>query len=154
MSMSTRVREYLNAQHIPYQLVHHQYRETARECANVARIPPSRMAKAVLLKDGEEFLLAVVPSDKSVDINLLNQRTNRLLMTASQKEVYRQFYDCTNGAVPSLGQAYDLRVIWDDKIAQQPDCYLEAGDHEQFIYLARRDLQTLIEGRDHGNICH
>jgi Ala-tRNA(Pro) deacylase len=98
--------------------------------------------------------MAIVPSDKSVDINALNQRTNRLLMTASQTEVARQFYDCANGAVPGVAQAYDLRVIWDDSIAQQPDCYLEAGDHEQFIYLAHKDFQALMQDRDHGTICH
>lgn len=154
MTMPTRVRDYLHGQHIPYQLVHHIYRETARESAEAAHIPLNRMAKAVLLKDSEGFLMAVVPSDKSVDINAVNQRTNRLLMTASQAEVYRQFDDCANGAVPGIGQAYDLRVIWDDSIVQQPDCYLEAGDHEQFVYLARKDFQTLMQDRDHGMICH
>jgi Ala-tRNA(Pro) deacylase len=112
------------------------------------------MAKAVLLKDDEGFMLAMVPSDKSVDLNTLNLRTNRLLMTASQKEVKEQFEDCAKGAVPGIGQAYNLRVIWDDSIVQQPDCYLEAGDHEELIYLARKDFQTLMQDRDHGRICH
>ncbi len=154
MAMSARVREYLDAQHIPYQLVHHQYRETAQGCADAAHIPPGRLGKAVLLKDEQGFLMAVVPSNKSVDINTLNMHTNRFLMTASQSEVRSQFDDCVNGAVPGIGQAYDLRVIWDDSIVQQPDCYLEAGDHEQFIYLARKDFQTLMQDRDHGRICH
>ena len=154
MAMSHRVHEYLDAQHIPYQLVHHLYSETARGCADAAHIPPNRIAKAVLLKDDEGFLMAVVPSDKSVDINILNLQTNSLLMIATKSEVKMQFEDCTNGAVPGVGQAYDLRVIWDDSIAQQPDCYLEAGDHEQFIYLARKDFLTLMQGRVHGQICH
>lgn len=154
MTMPARVRDYLNARRIPYQLVHHPYCETARDCADAAHIAPGRMAKAVLLKDDEGFLLAVVPADKRVDINTLNQRTHRLLTTASQAEVYQQFDDCADGAVPCIGQAYDLRVLWDDSIAQQPDCYLEAGDHEQFIYLMRKDFKALIQERDQGSICH
>ncbi len=154
MAISARMREYLKVQHIPYQVVHHSYHETARGCADAAHIPPARMAKAVLLKDSEGFMLAVVPSDKSVDLDALNLRTKRRLMTASQQEVKRQFADCSKGAVPGVGQAYDLRVVWDDSIVQQPDCYLEAGNHEELIYLARKDFQTLMQDRDHGRICH
>lgn len=154
MTMSPRIREYMAEQHIPYQLVHHQYSETARGCAEAAHIPPGRMAKAVLLKDGDGFFLAVVPSDKSVDINVLSMRTNRIIMTASREEVKEQFDDCSNGAVPGIGQAYDLRVIWDESILNQPDCYLEAGDHEDLIYLSRKDFTNLMQDGDHGHFCH
>ena len=154
MSMSPRIREYLEANKIPYQLVHHHYAETAKECAEAAHIPLSRMAKAVILRDDEGFLMAVVPSDKSVDINAINVRTNRLLTTATQQDVNLLFRDCAPGAVPALGQAYNLRVIWDDRILQEPDCYLEAGDHEDLIYLARKELEALLRDKEHGMICH
>ncbi len=154
MSMSPRIREYLDARQIPYQVIHHTYAETARECADAAHIPLSRLAKAVVLKDDEGFLMAVVPSDKNVDLNAINMRTNRLLTTATQQDVNLLFRDCTRGAVPAIGQAYNMRVVWDDHILDEPDCYLEAGDHEELIYMSRQDFRTLMQDRDHGNICH
>ena len=154
MSMSPRIREYLDNQGIPYQLVHHDYSETARGCAEAAHIPLSRMVKAVVLRDDEGFIMALVPADKSVDINAINLRTNRLLSTATQKDVNLIFRDCTKGAVPGIGQAYNLRIIWDDRILEEPDCYLEAGDHEGLIYLARKEMSALVEDREHGLICH
>ena len=154
MAIATRIRDYLDNHQIPYQLVHHPYAETARACADAAHIPPARLAKAVLLKDAQGFLMALVPADRSVDLNTLNLRTNRVLTTASQGEVKALFDDCSRGAVPAIGQAYNLPLIWDDHILEQPDCYLEAGDHEALLYLARKDFQALMENRDHGRICH
>jgi len=154
MAIATRIRDYLENHHIPYQLVHHPYAETARGCAEAAHIPPARMTKAVLLKDDQGYLLALVPADRSINLNTLGLRTNRILRTASQREVKELFDDCTRGAVPAIGQAYDLRLIWDEQIVQQPDCYLEAGDHEELVYLSRKEFQALMENRDHGQICH
>ncbi len=154
MAMSARLRDYLETQHVPYQVIQHRYAETARECAESAHIPLSRMAKGVVLKDDEGFMMAVIPSDKSVDLNAVNMRTNRLLTTATQKDVNLIFRDCSRGAVPAIGQAYNLRVIWDDSITEQPDCYLEAGDHEELLYLSAKDFQLLMHDRDHGHISH
>lgn len=154
MSISPRIQDYLVSNNIPYQIVHHKYSDTARGCAEAAHIPPARMTKGVLLKDGNGYMLAVVPSDKTVDINKLSMRENRLITTASQHEVNEQFDDCVRGAVPGIGQAYNMRVIWDDLIVQQPDCYIEAGDHEDLIYLSKKDFRSLMRDGEHGMISH
>jgi Ala-tRNA(Pro) deacylase len=154
MSISTRVQQYLESHKVPYQIIHHDYAETAKECADEAHIPSGRMTKAVVLEDDEGYMMALVPADKKVDLNAVNLRTNRLLSRVSQKTINHLFSDCTQGAVPAVGQAYGMRVIWDDSITEEPDCYLEAGDHKDLLYLSRSDFMNLMKEWDHGRISH
>ncbi len=154
MAIANTVQNFLDRQHVNYQLVQHPYMETAKECAEAAHIPPHRMAKAVVLKDDDGFVMAVVPSDRDVDVDAVNLRMNRLLMTADQRDVRILFRDCARGAVPALGQAYNMPLIWDDELTQEPDCYLEAGDHTSLIYMSRHDFMNLMGDRPHGSISH
>lgn len=154
MSISSTVQMYLERNHAPYHLRHHPYTETAMRSAFAARVPAHRVAKGVVLKDDEGFIMAVVPSDRQVDIGSVNSRLNRLLEPASQRDVKLLFNDCEAGAVPTLGQAYNMKVIWDDSLANEELCYMESGDHSELLEFDKRTFMTLMQGQMHGMISH
>jgi Ala-tRNA(Pro) deacylase len=68
---------------------------------------------------------------------------------ACEDEFKKLFGDCETGAVPALGEAYGLKVIWDDELAYTADVYIEAGDHEHLIWLERRDFRKLMKDLPH-----
>ncbi len=152
MAIAPTLQHYLDQQHIPYKLVFHPYAETAMGCAIAAKIPPRRVAKSVVLQDDEGFVMAIVPSDKQVDLQAVNHHTNRLLSTAKQRDVNLLFRDCTRGAVPGLGQPYNMELIWDDRLADEPECYLECGDHEELLYLNKDAFMRTMQDMPHGMI--
>jgi Ala-tRNA(Pro) deacylase len=76
----------------------------------------------------------------------------RSLELASEKEFRNLFVDCEPGAVPALGEAYGVQVIWDDELAYTADIYIEAGDHEHLIWLERRDFRKLMSSLPHSII--
>ncbi len=154
MSMSAIVQSYLEQRQIPYHLRHHPYTETAMRSAFAARVPAHRVAKGVLLRDDEGFVMAVVPSDRQVDLGSVNARLNRILAPASQRDVKLMFGDCEAGAVPTLGQAYNLKVIWDDQLAHEELCYLESGDHTELLELDKAAFMMLMQNQNHGLISH
>ncbi len=154
MSMAPTVQRFLDRQHIPYRLLHHTYTETMMSTAVASQLPARQVTKGVVLRDDEGFIMAVVPSDRTVDIESINRRMNRLLEPASQQDVNILFRDCHDGAVPSLGQAYNIPVIWDDALAEEQDCYFESGDHTDLIRLDRLSFQMVMKSQPHGAISH
>jgi Ala-tRNA(Pro) deacylase len=56
---------------------------------------------------------------------------------ATEHEIEQLFQDCAHGAVPPAGECYGLDVIVDDSIKEQPEVYLEAGDHATLVHFAR-----------------
>lgn len=154
MSISSTVQSYLERENVHYHLKHHPHAETAVTSAFAARVPAHCVAKAVVLKDEEGFVLALVPSDRKVDLTAVNRSLHRLLAPASQKDVKILFRDCQPGAVPSLGQAYNLEVIWDESLANEQHCYLESGDHTELLEVDKDSFMRLMARQPHGMICH
>ncbi|MBV1789856.1 YbaK/EbsC family protein [Marinobacterium sp. D7] len=154
MSISSTVQNYLERQHIPYHLRHHPYTETAMTSAFAARVPAQRVAKGVVLKDEEGFVMALVPSDRQVNVEAVNHAMNRLLEPATQRDVRILFRDCEAGAVPSLGMAYNMKMIWDDRLADEQVCYMESGDHSELLEIDKPTFMRLMEHESHGRIAN
>jgi len=154
MSLAPTVQRFLDSQHVPYRMLHHTYAETMMSSAMAAQLPAHKVAKGVVLKDEEGFVMAMVPSDRMADLDAINRRLNRLLEPAAQQDINILFRDCNQGAVPSLGQAYNMPVIWDDALTLEEDCYFECGDHMDLLRLDRASFEHLMHAHPHGAISH
>ena len=69
---------------------------------------------------------------------------------ADESEIKPLFPDCALGAVPAIGECYDLDVIVDDSIQEQPDVYLEGGDHTTLIHISQAQFVRLMSGARRG----
>jgi len=154
MSVAPTLERFLDSHKVDYHLVHHPYSETAMGSAIAAHVPANQLAKAVVLKDDEGFMMAVVPSNKMVDLNAINRRTNRMLTPASQRDVRILFGDCQQGAVPAIGQAYNLKMMWDENLAMEDTCYMEGGNHTDLIKMEQSAFMSIMEPMPHGMISH
>jgi Ala-tRNA(Pro) deacylase len=152
MGIASTVRDYLDEAGVDYQLVHHAYTPNSRSAASAARIPPDQLAKPVLLGDASGYLVAVVPASRRVELQSLERQLGRRLVLASESEVQDVFCDCTEGAIPAIGQAYGLEVVWDDCLAACPDVYFEAGDHTDLVRMSGKEFTFLMGRRPHGAI--
>ena len=140
---------YLKERGIDYELVAHDHTATAEASAHAAHVPAHQVAKAVVLRDDSGYVISVLPANHSLEIDWVNDELNRKLELACEDEFKKLFGDCETGAVPALGEAYGLKVIWDDELAYTADIYIEAGDHEHLIWLERRDFKKLMSGLPH-----
>ena len=152
MSMAPRVRKFLESRSVPYQLIRHRYAETAKDCAQQSKLPAHKFAKAVVLKDQQGFVVAVLPANRCVDLPAVNSRLNRILSLADQTDLRQLFSDCVVGAVPALAQAYDLSVVWDERIVDEPACCIEAGDHQELVCMSRNSFINLMKDGCSGRI--
>ena len=108
------------------------------------QLPAHQVAKAVVLRDDDGYVVSVLPTNHSLEIDWVNEELNRNLELALEEEFKTLFKDCEPGAVPALGEAYGLQVIWDDDLLYTADVYIEAGDHEHLIWLDRKAFKKLM----------
>jgi Ala-tRNA(Pro) deacylase len=69
---------------------------------------------------------------------------------ADERDLGRLFQDCAPGAVPPIGECYGLDVIVDDSIQQQPEVYLESGDHETLVHMSQTQFARVMAQAQHG----
>jgi Ala-tRNA(Pro) deacylase len=152
MAIATTLINYLEKRGIQYSMVEHAHTATSRDTAHAAHIPAHQLAKAVVMRDQEGFVVGVVPANHSLEIDWVNEELNRNLQIASEAEFKKIFTDCEPGAVPALGDAYGLNVIWDNDLAYTSDVYIEAGDHEHLFCLDRKSFKKLMKSLPHSII--
>jgi Ala-tRNA(Pro) deacylase len=150
MGIALTLAQYLIDRGIAYEVVIHRPSVTASESAEASHVPGDRLAKAVVLKGGDGYLLAVLPASRQIRIGELRELVGPAVDLASEEEVETLFTDCEPGAVPAVGAAYGLRVVMDDSLASQPDVYFEGGDHASLVHVTGGNFRKLMADARHG----
>ncbi len=131
--MPETVSNFLHRYGVDYQVVRHAPTATSQETAHAAHVPGDRLAKAVVLEDGEDFTVALVPATHRLDRWAIAEILQRPFFLAEEVDFAITFRDCRPGAVPALGEAYGLRTIVDEVLFDQPHVFFESGDHEEVV---------------------
>ena len=150
MGVAENVKKYLEAKDIPFSLLTHEYSEGSLNTANAAHIDKASLAKGVLVRDEDfHYTLCVLPSHKKILRHTLNQIFDRHISLVEEDELSEIFHDCAPGAIPALGEAYGLDVIWDDELMTLSQVFLEAGDHCHLICLKQSEFLKLMQDKLH-----
>lgn len=148
MTIAPKLQQYLDEVNADYDLVEHQPTKSSLETASASSVPAEQVAKAVLLDTDDEYLVAVLPSDRRVELSELRSELGRKPRLASEEEIKNLFDDCDVGAIPPTG--YGVTAIVDDAIDQQPDVYFEAGDHASLVHMKHDEFSRVMRGARHG----
>jgi len=156
MSISNTLREYLVAHDVKVKLITHSPTGSSMESAEQAHVSGDALAKGVLVKDDEGYLLVVVPSDYHVDLDSLRRFLGQPVELATEEELGGLFPDCELGAVPPLGHAYGIKTIWDPKttLGSERQVYFEAGDHVHLVRVSGKKFHELMAPADRGEFSY
>lgn len=150
MSIAPKLRHYLDAEQVDYEIVEHMPTASAMQNALACRIPPGQVAKGVLLDTPDDYLLAVLPSDRRIGLAELRSELGEKPQLADEIELARIFDDCEIGAVPPTGLTYGVATIVDDRLMEQPDIYFEGGDHATLVHMDKAEFARLTQSARHG----
>jgi Ala-tRNA(Pro) deacylase len=122
------------------------------DTAEKAHIPGDALAKGILVKDGEGYLLVVLPSDYHIELKTLRILLRQEAELATESEVETLFNDCEPGAVSPIGAAYGIKTIWDPNtsLGKLDDIYFEAGDHDHLIHVSGEQFHELMASAERG----
>lgn len=144
MSISNTVRSYIEGQSVPFEVISHHHTRSSIESADAAHVESEHLAKAVIVKEGEDYMMVVVPSDYHVHLGKLHQLLGRAVGLATESELTQLFPDCEQGAIPPLGTAYRLITLVDSSLLNQNEVYFESGDHEHLIKVSGEEFSHLL----------
>ena len=144
MSISNTVRSYIEGQSIPFEVITHRHTRSSMESADAAHVESDHLAKAVIVKEGDDYMMVVVPSDYHVHLGKLHQLLGREVGLATESELMQLFPDCEEGAIPPLGTAYRLITLVDTSLLKQNEVYFESGDHEHLIKVSGEEFTHLL----------
>jgi Ala-tRNA(Pro) deacylase len=110
MPISTRLKNHLEENEIPYSLLSHPSAYTCQGAAAVMHVSGSEVAKTVVVQAGKDYYLAVLPASYHVKPDKLAHVIGCPVHLATETEFSSLFPDCERGAVPPLGELYGLGV--------------------------------------------
>jgi len=152
MFVSHTVMSYLDRLGIEHDIVSHRHTMCSGETAGAAHIERMQLAKAVLMRGDEDYVLAVVPASRQVDTIALQRLLGSTEVTlADEDELPYIFRDCVTGAVPIVGNAFGVKTAVDEDLLLLRDVYFEAGDHEHLVHVGHNDFARLIASELHGS---
>jgi Ala-tRNA(Pro) deacylase len=149
MAIAISLRDFLGSHRLGYDIIPHKLAESGQRNASAAHLPGDKVAKAVLLKDDNGYLLAVMPATHRLHFGRLHKNLNRHFGLATEEEVIGLFRDCSPGAIPPAGLLYDVDTLVDDALLDQQDVYFEAGDHKHLLHMDRGDFGKLMGDATH-----
>lgn len=117
---------------------------TAAELARADHVPPSEVAKTLVLRSGDRWILAVLPATRHLDLPRLRELAgDPQLRLASESELAGLFPMCELGAVPPIGPLWGVPVWVDDALGREAETVFTGGNHHETVHLAYRDFVRL-----------
>ena len=152
MGVAMTLQQYLDDHRVAYEVTRHRKTGCSSMTAQSSHVPGGSLAKGVVLKWDDAYLLAVVPSTRHVELDKIADIVEGPVKLASEREASRLFPDCEKGAVPVLGAAYGLATIVDDSLDDCDDVYFEGGDHRSLVHVTGDRFDRLMSDVTHGQI--
>jgi len=140
MTMSARLKAFLDEHKIRYTLMTHSPAYTAQAAAATLHIPGKELAKTVVLRAGEKTVLAVLPASFHINLKKMRELVGAEVRLASEQEFYNLFPDCETGAMPPFGHLYKLPVYVDESLAADEEIVFHAGTHRDAIRMRYEDF--------------
>ena len=151
MTIATRVEQVLRDHGAHYKLVPHKPTGSTHESAEAARVRDDHIAKAVVVRDAQGPAMAVIPGDTWLDVEALTRETGRPFELDEESDLAALFPDCAPGAVPPLGQAYQMETYLDEALGSLSSVYFESGDHAHLVRVNAETFADLMGGVRHGH---
>lgn len=145
MAIAPTLQKYLSAENITYDLAERQVAMSAMRAAQACNISGDRLAKAVLLRSRDGYVLAVLSASYRVHLADLQRLLGFHVDLATEFEIGRVFQDCARGAIPAVASCYGLNAIVDDSIEEQPEVYLEGSDHLTLVHMNHMQFTRLTQ---------
>ena len=157
MSISTRLKELLDAGGASYEHRVHPNAYTAAGTAESVHIPGHEMAKTVIVNADGLLRMAVVPADRRVDLRHMKFITrSENIRIADEREFRNEFPGCEIGAMPPFGTLFGVPVYCDVQLEHNEFIEFNAGTHRDTIRMAFLDFRrlanpTMTDVVDHSN---
>jgi Ala-tRNA(Pro) deacylase len=152
MAIALSLQQYLDGRGVPYDVTTHDRTLRSSDTAQASAVPEYNLAKGVLIKRKDGYLLAILPATCHVQLGAIGACLRQPVGPATEAEAANIFGDCELGAIPPVAGAYGLPAVMDDSLEGMNDIYFEGGDHRTLVHMTGRDFRRLMARVPHASI--
>lgn len=146
--MNQRLAEFLSARQATYQRVTHSGAVTAQEQAAASHTSGWSLAKVLIVKERDGYVMAVLPACCVLDLNRLKGLIGHgPVRLATVEEIHGAIPDCAPGAIPPFGVLWGLRTFADRTLLYVREVTMPGGDPATAIRMQASEFQRLAEAR-------
>lgn len=140
-----RVIEFLDKEGVSYELTEHKPSFTAQHMAAEEHEPGRYVAKPVIVKADDKYVMCVLAAPYKIDLGALKKQLGaKSAKLAKEEEIGKLFPDCDLGAEPPFGNLYDLPTVMDKSMEQHGHITFQAGSYEKAIRMGMDDYRKLV----------
>ena len=132
---------------VPFSQREHAAVRTSEEAAAVRGAPLHSGAKALVLKGGDRFLLAVLPADCALDSRALRTAVGSRRIRFASRDELLDLTGLTPGAVPPFGSLFGLETVCDPGLADNEQINFNAGSHRHSVQMSYADWEAMERPR-------
>ena len=140
------IHDFLRSRGVWFEALLYQPASSSAKRARNARVTGSRVAKAVLVRAGDSFVLAVLPASCTIDLDRLSQvvgSPTAETRLATSDELLAMFPDCEPGVVPPFGRLYGLTTLVDSGFSEIGDIVVSANTRHEGLWMHFRDFAAI-----------
>jgi len=144
--MNTLVTNYLDECHIPYKIKYHTKPVfTSEDAARERGVKLTQIVKTMLLADGEQVIVAVLPAHKRLDVKKLKRVSGHKNLQFMDKESIEQKTGFILGAIAPVGRVLEGMLIYvDPSVFFEEFLDISSGDPRAGLELHRDVLKELL----------
>jgi Ala-tRNA(Pro) deacylase len=142
-SVFERLEERLRAGGVAFTVLRHEPVYTSEQAAAVRGVPLASGAKALVLKAGEAFVMAVVPADRKLDSKKARAALGSKSIRFASREEVEQLTGLQPGSIPPFGSLFGLPTRCDPALGENATINFNAGDHAISVQMTYADFVAL-----------
>jgi Ala-tRNA(Pro) deacylase len=148
------VARFLEEHDVDFEVVEHEKQFTAAGEAQAAGVEPHDAAKALLVREDGEYLLAVIPASRRLDLRKLRDTLEERpkLRLATEDEIASDFAVFELGAVPPVGPGLPSAEVVDEALLEHDRVLCNAGDHSHSLLVDPEQI-VRVGGSRVADIC-
>jgi Ala-tRNA(Pro) deacylase len=144
MNTLAKIKQYLDQNNVPYQVILHEEVYTAQELAQALHVPGKELVKVVIIKADDRYCMAVLPSIRKIDLSALQTQLHAATLTiATEQELKALFPETEIGAMPPFGHVSSMEVWVDVNLTIDEYITFNAGTHYEAIRMHYTDFERL-----------
>jgi Ala-tRNA(Pro) deacylase len=147
MKIPKRLIDCLEQNSVRYEVLQHPEAVTAQRIAQAEHVKGRHQAKVVMVKAGDQHVMAVLPADHQIDLQKASAAIGQPASLDREQEFKALFPDCAIGAMPPIGNLYGVPTYVDKRLAEQDYIVFEAGTRSDAIKLSYRDYERIAQAR-------
>ena len=137
--------DYLKKAKVKCEVREHKPTFSAQQMAATEHEPGKYVAKPVIVKADDKFVMCVLPACRKVDLQALKKQLGaKSVDLAEEVEIGKLFTDFEIGAEPPFGNLYDLPTVMDKSLEDDDHIVFQAGSHDKAVKISMADYRKLV----------